>query len=90
MGDFVFGNLSNLIGQQRDDGNGFPGERHKFHRAAFAAFMNEHDRANVTRAQAVFRQVGRQHHVVEFFDHRIRHPKAIYAATTSTRGEKPS
>ena len=25
VGDFVFGNLPNLIGQQRDDGNGFPG-----------------------------------------------------------------
>jgi hypothetical protein len=73
VGDFVFGNLSNLIGQQGNDCDGPAGERHKFHRAALATFMKKHDGANVTRAQAVFRQVGRQHHAVEFFDHVI-HP----------------
>ena len=66
VGDFVFCNLPDLIRQQRDHRDGLAGERHKFHRAAFAAFVNKHDRANVARAQAVLRQVGRQHHAVEF------------------------
>ena len=56
MGDFVFGILPNLIGQQRDDGESFAGERHEFNGAAFAVPVNEHDRANVARAQAMFRR----------------------------------
>lgn len=47
MGNFVLGNLADLISQQRDDGEGFAGKGHEFNRATFAAFVNEHDRADV-------------------------------------------
>src|SRR5208282_5690369 len=69
VGNFVLGNLPNLICQQRDDGESFAGEGHEFDRAAFATFVNEHDRADVVLGQAMLRQVGRQYHAVEFFDH---------------------
>jgi len=101
VGDFVLGNLPDLIRQQRDDGEGFAGKRHEFDRAAFAAFVNEHDRANVVLGQAMLRQVGRQYHAVEFFDHNqisngyavanvaVSAFLAIYQ-TTRTSGERPS
>ena len=73
VGDFVLGNLPDLIRQQRDDGEGFAGKSHEFNGAALAALVNEHDRADVVLGQAMLRQVGRQHHAVEFFDH-IKHP----------------
>lgn len=69
MGNFVLGNLADLISQQRDDGESFAGKGHEFNRATFAAFVNEHDRADVILGQAMLRQVGRQYHAVEFFDH---------------------
>ena len=74
VGNFVLGNLPNLIRQQRDDGKGMSRQRHEFHCTAFAAFVNEHDRADVVPRQTMFRQVDRQHHAVEFFNHVI-HPK---------------
>ena len=73
MGNFIFSNLPDLIRQQRDNGNGVSRQRHEFHRAALAAFVNEHDGANVVLGQTVFGQVGRQHYAVEFFYHVI-HP----------------
>jgi hypothetical protein len=72
VGDFVLGNLPNLIRQQRNDGNGMSRQRHEFHRATLAAFVNQHDRADVVPGQAMLRQVGRQHHAVEFFNHIIQ------------------
>ncbi len=101
VGNFVFSNLPNLICQQRDDGESFAGEGHEFNRAAFAALVNEHDRADVVLGQAMLRQVGRQHHAVEFFDHNqisngyavanvaVSAFFAIYQ-TTRTSGERPS
>ena len=74
MGNFVLGNLPNLIGEQRDDGESFASEGHEFDGAAFAALVNEHDRADVVPCQTMLRQVGRQYHAVEFFNHVI-HPK---------------
>lgn len=40
VGNFVVGNLPNLIRQQRDDGDSAACQRHEFHLAAFAAFVN--------------------------------------------------
>ncbi len=68
MGYFILGNWANLLGPQRDDGNGLTGERHEFHSEALATFMNKHNCANVARAQAVFGQIGSQHHAVKFID----------------------
>jgi hypothetical protein len=62
-------NLPNLIRQQRDHGDGFAGKGHEFDRAAFATLVNEYDRADVVLGQAMLRQVGRQPHTVEFFNH---------------------
>ena len=36
VGNFVLGNLPDLIRQQRDDGKSFAGEGHEFDGAAFA------------------------------------------------------
>jgi len=71
VGNFVLGNLPDLMRQQRDDGERFAGESHEFDGAALAALVNEHDRADVVLGQAMLRQVGRQHHAVEFFEHVI-------------------
>ena len=68
MGNFVPGNLPNLMRRQRDDGNGVACQRHKLHRASLAAFVNEHYGTNVAPRQAMLRQVGHQHCTVEFFD----------------------
>src|ERR1039457_6267587 len=57
VGDFILGNLPDLIRQQRDDGESFAGEGHEFNRAALAAFVDEHDRADVVLGQAMLRQV---------------------------------
>jgi hypothetical protein len=51
VGNFVLGNLPNLIRQQRDDGDSAACQRHEFHRAALAAFVNKHDRADVVLAK---------------------------------------
>src|ERR1039458_7323175 len=101
VGDFVLGNLPDLTRQQRDDGKRFAGERHEFDGAALAALVNEHDRADVVLGQAMLRQVGRQHHAVEFFDHnQISNGYAVANVavsvslamnqTTRTSGERPS
>src|ERR1035438_10076852 len=101
VGDFVLGNLPDLIRQQRDDGERFAGEGHEFDGAGLAALVNEHDRADVVLGQAMFRQVGRQHHAVEFFDHnQISNGYAVANVavsaflatnqTTRTSGERPS
>ena len=101
VGNFVLGNLADLIRQQRDNGDGFAGKGHEFDGAAFATFVNEHDRADVVLGQAMFRQVGRQYHAVEFFDHNqisngyavanvaVSAFLAIYQ-TARTSGERPS
>jgi hypothetical protein len=73
MGNFVFGNLPNLIRQQRYDGYGVSRQRHEFHRAAFAAFVNEHNCAYVVPRQTMLRQISCQHDTIEFFYHVI-HP----------------
>jgi hypothetical protein len=74
VGDLIFCDLPNLIRQEGDDSNGASRQRHEFHRAALAAFVNEHNRADVVRGQTVLGQVGRQHYAVEFFN-RVIHPK---------------
>jgi len=58
VGNFVLGNLPDLIRQQRDDGEGFAGEGHEFDGAAFTTLVNKHDRADVVLGQAMLRQVG--------------------------------
>jgi hypothetical protein len=50
--NFVLGNLPDLIRQQRDDGEGFAGEGHEFDGAAFAALVDDHDRADIVLGQA--------------------------------------
>ena len=59
VGNLVLGYLPDLVRQQRDDGNGMSRQCHEFHRAAFAAFVNEHSCTDVARAQAVLMSVWR-------------------------------
>lgn len=74
MGDFVLGNRPELMGEQRHDGQCAAGQRHEFHRKAFAALVDKDDGADVTLGQAMLRQIGGQHYAIEFFDHRVRRP----------------
>ena len=53
MGNFILGNLPNLIGQQGDDGNGASRQRHEFHRVALAAFVNKYNCADIVPRQAM-------------------------------------
>jgi len=74
MGDFVPGNQTDLTGQQRHHRDGVTSERHEFNGKALPVLMHQHGGADVALAQAVFGQVGRQNHAVEFFDHNVIHP----------------
>ncbi len=73
VGNLILADRPDLIGKQRNNRNGFASQGHKFYRATFTTFMDQHNSADVPRAQAVFRQVGGQYYAVQFFNHVI-HP----------------
>ena len=57
VGNFVLGNLPNLIREQRNDGNGASRQRHEFHLAALVAFVDKNDRADVVPRQAIMHRI---------------------------------
>jgi hypothetical protein len=68
MGEVSAGDGAQLERQQRDDGYGFIGERHKLHFIAGAALMDMDNRTDIAGLQSVFGQVVRQYDAIVLLD----------------------
>ena len=81
MGNLAGLGRTNLIRHQSDNCNCVTIERYKFNFVALVSAMHEHNSANVTDAQAIFRQVAGKNYVFQFFNRIHFFRRSGYAVT---------
>jgi hypothetical protein len=79
MGKVTPGERAHLAREQGDNGYRLTGQRHEFHFIAFAAFVDMHNRADVTRLRPFVRNVRGQYNAIVLFNH-------SFAASEGFRG----
>src|ERR1039457_1365206 len=68
VADVPVADWAKVGGFDRGNGNRLAGVGHKFHFISSAVLINMNDRAHVAGHNTFFRQIGGQHHAIEFFD----------------------